>query len=780
MRKIIAVILSVVMSISSFATFGMVSFADENKEYSVGDYITFGSYPYFRVYDKTTLSELNSLAVEWNSYGYYSGDGTDDSMKSSDFMRYCDVKYGDNKYRGVVFDAYRPSSTGGKTSTYDSYDASYQAKSGYIYGNVYWFEYKPLRWRILDINTGLVMCSTIIDSQPFNNYCVTNGKDSHGDQAWWGNSAQTYYASDYANSSIRKWLNEDFYITAFSDDQQSNIKTTKLNNYGYYTLIDKAGYEDYDSTSTDDRVFLPSYNDVLNDNYGFSTSYRSDTARQAEGSDYAKCQGLYPWGQTSIGPDSCYFWWLRSPGIGSNASCYVTVQGDVLYDLGVDFTWCGIRPAMCLSELKSDYTENEIDSTEYSPGYEFRKDTYSFENFDDFHCKHKGHCFGMAATSSGFYLGTFSKDKNISTYELSKSEELQDLICRYQTLQGSAANNAIVAGSSYSKGFLSLIDAKTDWEKVVEYVKGHKYDNKGNLIVDIMFVGYQAHAANFLYYKNVDDEDRIYVYDNNLPDNECYFCLYNGTITEFTSSGNIPFDYLDSIGLISSELYFKNVKSLDTRCVFLAPVGTISIDGATEYPFRTDSAKTGTMYESFEVVSGTKEVVIKPLVDNAYFEYMGQTYSFGDIDEDTTATLTLSTSEEKNNAKFTIDGKIVEPDNSSEPDEPDFSGFKIKNYSSTLSVDYKSTVIFHTTMDAPEGYEIVWSNNIKGSECKLNSVTDKEYKVSAKMVNKTTGEAEAVTEEVTVKVNTGFFAKIIAFFKGLFGSLPTYEDFKKK
>lgn len=111
---------------------------------------------------------------------------------------------------------------------------------------------------------------------------------------------------------------------------------------------------------------------------------------------------------------------------------------------------------------------------------------------------------------------------------------------------------------------------------------------------------------------------------------------------------------------------------------------------------------------------------------------------------------------------------------------PDFSDFKIKNYNSTLSVDYKSTVIFHTTTQAPDGYEIVWSNGTKGSECKLSSVTDKEYKISAKMVNKTTGEAEAVTEEVTVSVNTGFFAKLIAFFRNLFRLLPTYVDFEKK
>ena len=138
-----------------------------------------------------------------------------------------------------------------------------------------------------------------------------------------------------------------------------------------------------------------------------------------------------------------------------------------------------------------------------------------------------------------------------------------------------------------------------------------------------------------------------------------------------------------------------------------------------------------------------------------------------------------STGTENNDINNTNPGNTDNPDNIDTPEKPDFSGFKIKGYVPSLSVDYKSTVIFHTTIEAPEGYEIVWSNNVKGSECKLNSATEKEYKVSAKMVNKATGEIAASTDEVTVNVNVSFFAKIIAFFRGLFGSLPTYEDFKK-
>ena len=56
------------------------------------------------------------------------------------------------------------------------------------------------------------------------------------------------------------------------------------------------------------------------------------------------------------------------------------------------------------------------------------------------------------------------------------------------------------------------------------------------------------------------------------------------------------------------------------------------------------------------------------------------------------------------------------------PDQ--FSGFTIRNYQSTLTVGYKSTLVFHTTIDAPYGYTIVWSNGQTGSRCELNEVTD--------------------------------------------------------
>ncbi len=128
--------------------------------------------------------------------------------------------------------------------------------------------------------------------------------------------------------------------------------------------------------------------------------------------------------------------------------------------------------------------------------------------------------------------------------------------------------------------------------------------------------------------------------------------------------------------------------------------------------------------------------------------------------------------------------KVNTPVNPSNPDNPGdtqvIPNIAIKNYSSSLSVDYKSKVTFHTTIKAPSGYEIVWQDGTKGSTYTINQATQSEYKIQAKLVRLSDGQVVRVTQEETVTVNTGFFARIIAFFRGLFGALPEYVDNTRK
>lgn len=265
-----------------------------------GATVQFGAYPQSRVTDEAIIDGLDSQSLSWKSYNYYSGTGswTDGNVKPSDYMKYADIVFNGNKYRAVTFSKYRPDCTVYTSSASNTCQDEY----GYYTGNVYYFKYEPLKWRVLDASTGLVVCDSIIDSQAYNNYILR----SNYDYEYYGDSEKNHYANDWENSSLRKWLNEDFYNTAFSKLQQDRIQ--KLTRENKSTCESK-----HDSNPTSDKITLLSYWDMLNTSYGFSSSDRTkDTARQRKGTDYAKCQGLAV--ITDSNYDGISWWWLRSPG----------------------------------------------------------------------------------------------------------------------------------------------------------------------------------------------------------------------------------------------------------------------------------------------------------------------------------------------------------------------------------------------------------------------------------------------------------------------------------
>ena len=99
---------------------------------------------------------------------------------------------------------------------------------------------------------------------------------------------------------------------------------------------------------------------------------------------------------------------------------------------------------------------------------------------------------------------------------------------------------------------------------------------------------------------------------------------------------------------------------------------------------------------------------------------------------------------------------------------------EIKNYTSTKAVDYKTTITFTAVVtDAPADAVVHWfidGRDVGTGETYTKDKATASYTVRCKLMQGSTVLAESEAE--TVKVNTGFFAKLIAFFKGLFGSLP--------
>lgn len=333
MKKILGIVLVLLMLVSVMP----MTYAEGNK-YKVGDIIQFGSYPQSKVTDEALVAELNALAPEWDdwtSYGYYSSTGGGvGSMNQGDWMRYIDVANNGDKYRGVKFTEYRPTFTTGSTS----YDYTFQDNNGYRTNIVYWFKFEPIDWRVLDPSTGFVICETIIDSQPYSNTVYNDWTSS--EYVCFNDSSYTNFASDYETSSIRKWLNNDFYNIAFIDSEKKKINTTTLNNDGYYTSNSITGYEAFDSNPTNDKIFLLSYNEVRNSAYGFNSGDSvHDEVRCTQGSDYAKSQGLEVYKSKSA-------WHLRSPGDQSDFSCYVSYYGYSDDCTFVHLSSWGVRPAL--------------------------------------------------------------------------------------------------------------------------------------------------------------------------------------------------------------------------------------------------------------------------------------------------------------------------------------------------------------------------------------------------------------------------------------------------
>ncbi|MFA5422066.1 MAG: DUF6273 domain-containing protein, partial [Bacilli bacterium] len=147
----------------------------------------------------------------------------------------------------------------------------------------------------------------------------------------------TVYANNYKESHIRSWLNDNFYNTAFNNEEKARILTTTVDNSAASTGDIPNNYA---CANTSDQVFLLSYAEATSETYGLSTT----TARQLQPSAYAQSQGVGTY--TSNGNS---YWWLRSP-VSSYAyiARYVYDDGRVFYS-NVNYSNYGVVPALWIS-----------------------------------------------------------------------------------------------------------------------------------------------------------------------------------------------------------------------------------------------------------------------------------------------------------------------------------------------------------------------------------------------------------------------------------------------
>ena len=156
-----------------------------------------GQYIYFGEYPQTIKLESVSVTSTIDSRGYYLGS---------------DGEY----YAAVTADPYASNYT-------------FTNNAAVVSGTVYYFKVEPIRWRILSEENGeaFVLCDSIIANMAYqpdytydNAYAYTSAN---------GAPSGTY-ANNYKYSEVRRWLNDNFYNTAFSDKEREIILTTEIDN----------------------------------------------------------------------------------------------------------------------------------------------------------------------------------------------------------------------------------------------------------------------------------------------------------------------------------------------------------------------------------------------------------------------------------------------------------------------------------------------------------------------------------------------------------------------
>ena len=214
------------------------------------------------------------------------------------------------------------------------YDSGYKFDDGTTIssGTTYWFRCEPIKWDILKTEEGsyFLLSDRLLDAHRYN-------EDYTGKK-------NGYYANSYENSEIRAWLNGTFYNSAFALDS-SLVMETEVDNSASTTYSSSNSYA---CDATKDKVFLPSYQDYKNADYGFSTSYSDyDAARQCKTTDWARAN--YAWSSTSSSYYNNGYYWTRSPD-PSDSYCvsYVYYDGFLGSGFSVGFSCHAVRPCIAL------------------------------------------------------------------------------------------------------------------------------------------------------------------------------------------------------------------------------------------------------------------------------------------------------------------------------------------------------------------------------------------------------------------------------------------------
>ena len=183
---------------------------------------------------------------------------------------------------------------------------------------------EAVEWLVLDVTDGkaLLLSRYGLEAMPYN---------------------ETEEAMTWENCTLRKWLNGEFYETAFSEEEKTEIVLTKLENK------DNEEYGIEGGNDTEDKVFLLSVDEAKKyfvEDVVVEDGRNYNTERAAKPSAYAATKPL-----TIVTNGSWYDgsspYWLRSPGVLNHIAAIVDYNGEIYaFGHGVSEPKDMVRPAI--------------------------------------------------------------------------------------------------------------------------------------------------------------------------------------------------------------------------------------------------------------------------------------------------------------------------------------------------------------------------------------------------------------------------------------------------
>jgi hypothetical protein len=190
---------------------------------------------------------------------------------------------------------------------------------------------EPIEWYVLSVDNdeALLLSKYCLDYKPYN--------DKYEPVTW-------------EKSSLREWLNNEFYNKAFNDIEKNIIVESLIYNSSGDVSTD-SGYRWFveGGNNTLDKVFLLSKDEITESDFGFQPNYDVDYSRNAQASQLAIEHGA-SW---NVDDEGVCDWWLRTPGRQSTYAIEVSDGCVSLWGDDVSFE-AGVRPALYIKIEKND------------------------------------------------------------------------------------------------------------------------------------------------------------------------------------------------------------------------------------------------------------------------------------------------------------------------------------------------------------------------------------------------------------------------------------------